>query len=152
MTLATPSDLGLVFSSAAKIPQRQATEPRPPVLSIRLTPDERVDIAVFEEAVERIEERLTKTHKESQAREAAEREARIRKGLLGFWDRLTSRRRTISWRTRFRPNWRRSAIRWKARALLRRRATSSGPWMRRRPRCWSEAMPSYVSCGMISGT
>lgn len=41
MSAGAPSDLGLVFSRTAKIPQRKATEPRPPVLSIRLTADER---------------------------------------------------------------------------------------------------------------
>lgn len=40
-------------------------------------------------------DRLAQTHKERQAKETAEREARIRKGLLGFWDRLTGKRRKI---------------------------------------------------------
>lgn len=41
MSAGAPSDLGLVFSGSAKIPQQKVTEPRPPVLSIRLTPNER---------------------------------------------------------------------------------------------------------------
>ncbi len=40
-------------------------------------------------------DRLAQTHKERQAKEATEQEARIRKGLLGFWDRLTGRRKQI---------------------------------------------------------
>jgi len=42
MSAGAPSDLGLVFSGSAKIPQRKATEQRPPVLSIRITPEERI--------------------------------------------------------------------------------------------------------------
>lgn len=40
-------------------------------------------------------DRLAKVQRERQTKEEAEREARMRKGLLGFWDRLTGKRRQV---------------------------------------------------------